>query len=284
MRMLSGYYRTDADVHLDTQKSICINSVGLSRIEELPSHQTDRPQGREDLQLLYVAAGKAYFSFDGEEQTAGPGELAVYYPHVPQSYRYHREDLPTICWVHFTGSEAENMLCQAGFTQSGLWQVGSRNRYVQLFERMINELQLQREFFLEIANGCLTELLFYFGRGLAGGGQPPSSQVQLVEKALQQFHQQYSQPFSVEDFASENGMSTCWFIRSFKEHTGQTPLQYLTSVRIRQGQEFLENQNLTVGQIAEMVGYSNPFYFSRQFKNNTGLSPTEYRKTYWKST
>lgn len=73
-------------------------------------------------------------------------------------------------------------------------------------------------------------------------------------------------------------MSTCWFIRNFKQYTKMTPLQYILSIRIANAQSLLETTLYSMTEIASIVGYDNPLYFSRIFKKQTGLSPSEYRK------
>ena len=73
-------------------------------------------------------------------------------------------------------------------------------------------------------------------------------------------------------------MSVSWFIRNFKEYTGTTPTQYLLSLRISNAQSLLESTSFNVTEIAEIVGYNNPLYFSRLFKKQCGVSPTEFRK------
>ena len=75
-------------------------------------------------------------------------------------------------------------------------------------------------------------------------------------------------------------MSVSWFIRNFKEYTGSTPTQYLLSLRISNAQSLLESTSYQVAEIADIVGYSNPLYFSRLFKKQCGVTPTEFRKQF----
>ena len=56
------------------------------------------------------------------------------------------------------------------------------------------------------------------------------------------------------------------------------PMQYILSIRIANAQNLLETTAYTVSEIAAIVGYDNPLYFSRLFKKQLGMSPTEYRK------
>jgi len=73
-------------------------------------------------------------------------------------------------------------------------------------------------------------------------------------------------------------MSVSWFIRNFKLYTNTTPMQYIVSLRIANAQMLLETTNYNVTEIGNIVGYDNPLYFSRIFRKQKGISPSEYRK------
>ena len=98
-----------------------------------------------------------------------------------------------------------------------------------------------------------------------------------IEKATYYFNENYHKDISIEEYAASRHVSTCWFIRSFKHYTGMTPMQYVLSIRIANAQNLLETTGYTISEIAAIVGYDNPLYFSRIFKKQKGLSPKEYR-------
>lgn len=66
--------------------------------------------------------------------------------------------------------------------------------------------------------------------------------------------------------------------RTFSKETGFTISQYKNHVKIQKAIYYLKTENLTISEIAEKCGFENQFYFSRVFKNVTGLSPTAYVK------
>ncbi|MFR4341964.1 MAG: helix-turn-helix domain-containing protein, partial [Gemmiger formicilis] len=92
------------------------------------------------------------------------------------------------------------------------------------------------------------------------------------------FSENYNEKISIEDYAASLHMSTTWFIRNFKQQVGTSPVQYILSLRMVNAQSLLEQTNYSVGEIAAIVGYDNPLYFSRVFHKEMGVSPMQYRK------
>lgn len=86
-------------------------------------------------------------------------------------------------------------------------------------------------------------------------------------------HSDLSNPF----LAASAGMSIERFIRSFREHTGQTPAAYVTSTRVRLAEESLALSDKSVDQIAVECGFPNRHYFSRVFARQVGCGPAEFR-------
>ena len=94
--------------------------------------------------------------------------------------------------------------------------------------------------------------------------------------AEEHFHEE---DFSVKKAASYVGMSGNYFISLYKEVTGQGFWDYVTSLRIRRATELLVTTDDTIGNIARAIGYKNEYHFSRKFKEITGNSPSQYRKS-----
>jgi two-component system response regulator YesN len=83
---------------------------------------------------------------------------------------------------------------------------------------------------------------------------------------------------SLQDLCSHVLMSTSYFSLVFKQHTGETFIEYLTGVRVMKAKELLHNTTLKFYEIAEKVGYRDPNYFSILFKKHAGITPKEYRE------
>ena len=72
-------------------------------------------------------------------------------------------------------------------------------------------------------------------------------------------------------------ISPYYFSKLFKEEAGENFIEYLTKVRIAHAKELLRNPALSIKEICILSGYSDPNYFSRIFKKQEGVTPSEYR-------
>lgn len=81
--------------------------------------------------------------------------------------------------------------------------------------------------------------------------------------------------------SAQFGLVPSYISRLFKSYKGVSPSEYIQNLRIEKAKQLLATESeLKTKDIAQIVGYSDPFYFSRVFKNVSGYSPTQYRKLY----
>lgn len=99
-----------------------------------------------------------------------------------------------------------------------------------------------------------------------------------MDEAVEYFRQHYSEPISVEIYATEHNVNTGGFIKNFKTYTGTTPAQFIQSVRMMNARVMLETTDNNISEIADLVGYDDPLYFSRLFRKQFGCSPSQFRK------
>ncbi|MBI4194991.1 MAG: AraC family transcriptional regulator [Betaproteobacteria bacterium] len=99
-----------------------------------------------------------------------------------------------------------------------------------------------------------------------------------IGAALQLMHQTPQQPWSLASLAQRIGMSRSAFAARFNQLVGQTPMQYLTSWRMRKARELLSESRLGTAAVAEQVGYQSEAAFSKAFKKAIGMGPGAYRR------
>jgi len=83
---------------------------------------------------------------------------------------------------------------------------------------------------------------------------------------------------TLDDIAKSLNFSADYLSRIYKKSTGQSPLKYLIHLRINEAKRLLTTDlDLEIKTIGELVGYTDQYYFSRIFKNQTEHYPSEYR-------
>ena len=282
MYLNSGYLNNSAIDFKDKSKPLIVGSCGTYRLLTKPKLPTYRPRGRVDYQLIYISAGKAHFHFDNKdnETIINAGNMILFRPKELQKYEYYGNDKTEVYWVHFTGGDVKNILRKYGIKDNmRTFFVGTSLEYERIFKRMISELQRCQEDYEEILTLLMRHLLISIHRDLLK--ERKLSDIYLdneMDMAAQYFNDNYNADINIEKYAQSRGMSISWFIRNFKKYTGTTPMQYIVSTRIANAQLLLETTQYSISEIASIVGYDNPLYFSRLFHKQKGFSPSEYRK------
>lgn len=264
---------------MDKKHPLFIGSCGtyhLYTVEKLPTH---RPKGRLDYQLLYIASGRAHFYFDGKPTVVEAGNMVLYRPREEQRYYYYGADQTEVYWVHFTGNNVTNLLHSYRLTNKKVFHCGSGAEYQNLFRSMIKELQMCQDGYEEMLEIYLRQIFIKLQRHFKSSLNFDNSHAfEEIDNAISYFCEHYNEPINIDDYAKENHFSTSWFIRNFKLYTGITPKQYILKKRIYNAEALLQNTQYNINEIAQIIGYDNPLYFSRVFQKTKGISPSEYRK------
>lgn len=100
----------------------------------------------------------------------------------------------------------------------------------------------------------------------------------LVELAKEYINNNYSKDISLDDVSRQVNISPYYFSKIFKEDMGEGFVEYLTKIRMEKAKELLTTTEYSMKEICAMVGYADPNYFSRSFKKNVGVTPTEYKE------
>ena len=231
-------------------------------------------------ELLYLIKGRRRFFFNNTEYEAGAGDLIVFRPsdaHVEYagtthvSYfvlRFRPEEL----------TEAKIEIPQVLLQLGPVIPLPDQNRFVDLFQRMMEERGgdddnrvLQRLY--------LAEFLIWLQRALQKTitVKDATSRVRIKD-AIPLLQQNLNDELNLNQIAKRIFMSPSRFSHVFKEQTGTSPKKFQIAQRIARASELLTSTTLSTREIASQLGYDAPYYFYRQFRQKTGLTPSEYRR------
>lgn len=100
----------------------------------------------------------------------------------------------------------------------------------------------------------------------------------VIDLVLDYIHQHYAEDITRTDLSNLVYLNPDYMARLFKKQTGKSIVNYITEYRIEKAKELLDSPDIPIGIVAAKVGYGNYSYFSKLFKDITGLTPNEYRK------
>lgn len=104
---------------------------------------------------------------------------------------------------------------------------------------------------------------------------PANQQCAAVRDYIEQH---YKENITLDMLAEKVSINKYSIAHAFKREYGVSPISYVLACRIREGKRLLAETDLSLFQIAAVLGFSSPSYFSQRFRSAEGISPTEYRK------
>jgi AraC-like DNA-binding protein len=107
---------------------------------------------------------------------------------------------------------------------------------------------------------------------------PSGQDIHHLENATAYINDHYAHDISLERISKIACMGITKFKSTFRQYHGCTVTEYLHQRRMGQAEHLLSDTDLTIGQIAQTVGYSCASRFSVLFRRSTGILPGEYRK------
>ncbi|MDL2301732.1 response regulator [Lachnospiraceae bacterium OttesenSCG-928-D06] len=99
----------------------------------------------------------------------------------------------------------------------------------------------------------------------------------IVEEIKEYINRNYNKEINLNDIADQFYINPVYLSQLFKKRTGETYQKYLTGIRMKRACKLLGETELKLYEIAELIGYSDPNYFSRMFVRFYGMKPNEYR-------
>lgn len=102
--------------------------------------------------------------------------------------------------------------------------------------------------------------------------------VPVIEQIITEIQEHYTENITLTELAKKYGISVGYLSSLIKENVGLSYSDYVTARRIQKAKELLEDERLSMEQIAEQTGFRDHFYFINVFKKHTGITPGKYRK------
>ncbi|MCR5216590.1 MAG: response regulator [Lachnospiraceae bacterium] len=156
---------------------------------------------------------------------------------------------------------------QIGVETGGMsYRFSMRSEYLDVVENMASPEALYDWLIVKLTNVC---------HGILAKREESTGDV--IQEAKNYIEENYSKDLILDEVSRQMQISPYYFSKLFRKKTGSTFIEYVTNVRMEHAKDLLRNTNKSMKEISIEVGYSDANYFSRTFKKNVGVTPSEYK-------
>lgn len=238
-------------------------------------HTRTRREGIEEYILLYCVAGSGDIWVEDRHYRIGPNEAFCIPRRCPHCYAASEENPWSLLWVHFKGEDADYYPledCRIIHPASA-----EEHRMLSLFELLFGALEDDYSLgnFIYLSQVLALILAELYQRQ---GGDAAPGQNRHLTRAIRYMYRHLGENLTLEDLCRETGLSKSYLNAIFQSDAHRAPLQFFLHLKMIEACKLLQSTDLPIYQVAQRLGYGDPYYFSRQFRKAVGVSPRTYRK------
>ncbi len=233
-----------------------------------------------EYQLLYNPEGEGLFqSASCPPVRINPGDMFLLFP--GEWHTYHPQ--PAVgwksYWIGFRGRNIDDRV-RAGFLspQKPIYHVGYSASIETLYKRAYDAALQEAAYSQQLMAGIVNHLIgmmYSLERNIELGRN--QQHVDMINRARLRIRESLESPLTIQQVATELGVSYSNFRKLFKEHTGLSPATYQQELRLLRAKELLSTTELSIKEIAYRLNFESPDYFSSKFKSKMGFKPSDLR-------
>jgi AraC family transcriptional regulator, arabinose operon regulatory protein len=275
------YYRLSGATGVNQSNSLANCDLYLTEAGELEVEEGTIWNGisSENYLLAFCIRGEGIVLLAGEQVPVSgeqffiipPGESFKYYSVLKSKSRF--------LVAGFNGKLIRQMSREFSVVRNLVPSVNNMvaNREM-LFEELFNNLSKGfHPRVIEYVNLCFGHLLATFTYATRNSDDLADELNPAVHRAIHYLEKNLHKKLTLQQIAKEAGFSPTYFTTVFRKHTNYSPLSYFSHLKILKACEMLDYTRLKVKEVSYRLGYTDPYYFTREFKNKMGMSPRQYR-------
>ena len=214
-------------------------------------------------QTYSVRSGQGFLIF--------PEQITTYYADQHSPWEYS--------WIEFDGLRVKEALSLTDFSLNHpIYHPHSKDLQEQMVKEMNYIISHPKESSFHLL-GHLYLFFDYFSQSAKSTRLTQSSKMSdyYIQEAIHYMEQNFQNDISIEEIAAVCGINRSYLGKIFRNSIGRSPQEFVMNYRMVKAAELLKLTTLSIADIGNAVGYSNPLHFSRAFKNVYGVSPREWR-------
>lgn len=237
------------------------------------------PHAHSYTELFYIVGGDGQFQINEQLFPVHAHQLVVVNPNIIHTeVSYEARPLEYIV----LGIEGlELTVPDSGGARFCIYSFPEQNEVLTCMQSVLQEMQERRPEYETLCLAYMDIIMVQLMRNVSVSVTQTHARFPTNRQCASVRHyidQHYKEPITLDILAEKASINKFYMAHAFKREYGVSPINYLIACRIREGKRLLAETDLSLSQIAAVLGFSSSSYFSQSFRNAEGLSPTEYRK------
>lgn len=237
------------------------------------------PHAHSHTELFYIVGGDGQFQIDGRLFPVRAHQMVVVNPNILHTeVSYEARPLEYIV-LGIEGLELRQP--DPGEARYCIYSFPEHNDVLNCMQQLLQEMQDRKAHYETVCMAYMDIIMVRLMRTASVSVTesqarfPTNRQCATVRQYIEQH---YKENLTLDLLAEKASINKYYMAHAFKREYGVSPINFLIACRIREGKRLLGETDLSLSQIATVLGFSSPSYFSQSFRSAEGMSPTEYRK------
>lgn len=239
-------------------------------------HNRSRKNGVSEYILLYCLAGEGWIKSNGKTIQLKPNTGYIIPKNTGHKYGSSLKEAWSIYWLHFEGDYAKTFYERFSASSDAAVNIAFDESRITLLTEIIKLLESD---FTDEKIELTHFKLIAFLSSLSYSNTSNNAISDTISLSITFMKTHLSAILTIEVLANQACYSISRYSELFKQKTGYSPIQFFIRLKIQKSCEYLYFTNLNIKEICKEVGFEDPYYFSRMFKKQISVSPSEYRKT-----
>jgi AraC-like DNA-binding protein len=256
-----------------------LHVCSLGYYPKAKGHYTYRKNGLPENFLFYCVDGHGWYQVDGQKFEVAPNEFFILPQNTEHAYGSSDDHPWSIYWVHFGGDQLpyfNELQSVKQHVRPGY--IKNNGDIIAAFTKIYKALELGYSIDnLLYANMCLSHFISLFVYNSRHYSVATPDKLDIVDAAILYMQQNINENLSLGQISSHANYSVSRFSNLFKQKTGYAPIDYFMQMKIQQACQQLDFTDRSIKDIAITMGFDDPYYFSKRFKQVIGIPPQKYR-------
>ena len=238
------------------------------------------PHTHNHLELFFIVGGKGQFLIEDRLYPVDINNLVMINPNVP-----HTEVSLNAQPLEYIVLGIDGIELATTENSNGQFSILDHYESAEIsgcLRNILREMELKNPGYEDICQAYMEILIIRLMRttSLAVPTEPQTVSTNRQCAAVQRYIDlHFKEALTLEQLADEGHMNKFYLSHAFKKEYGISPINYMISKRIEESKYLLAETDLSMSQIAQLLGFSSLSYFSQVFRRSQNISPMEYRKS-----